>query len=323
MKRAIQIILSLAVLLVLFVLLFPFFRRDLENMNGKMVAGDDAQFVQLEDKSWIHYVERGSGDRNLILIHGFCSSTFTWNDVIGPLSEHFHVYALDLPGFGFSDKPRDFDYDYENFAHAVRRFMDEKGIERATLAGNSMGGGVTAKFAALYPQRVDRVILVDSAGYPHEGKGAMPLKLLGAPLLGRFLFSLNSPGAMKIILQRTSFHDDAKVTDERARAYFDAFRVNGAGRAAKKTIVNIAASSLRDDIKKITAPTLIIWGENDELIPPEIAEDFHRDIKGSKLVVIPNCGHLPEEEKPEAFVAAVLEFMGVSNGAPVSMSPAK
>lgn len=309
MKRAIKIIAAVVFLLAVFVLLFPFFRRDLENMNGKMAAGDDAQFVQMPDKTWIHYVERGTGDENLILIHGFCSSTYTWKDTIGPLSEKYRVYAIDLPGFGFSDKPADFSYDYENFAHAVRRFMDAKGIKRASFAGNSMGGGVTVKFAALYPQRVDRVILVDSAGYPHHGQGAAPLKLLGMPVLGRFLFSLNAPAPMKIILQRTSFHDDSKVTDERAAAYFQPFLVNGASRAAQNAIKSIGGASLRNDVTKITAPALIVWGENDELIPPESAKQFHKDLKGSKLVMIPSCGHLPEEEKPEEFVSAVLDFL--------------
>ena len=308
MIRTLKFFVALAVLLGLFVLIFPWF-RNLENMNGQMAArGSGGKFIQLDNNINVHYVEKGTGKRNIILIHGFSSSVYTWKDVIGPLSRDYHVYALDLPGFGFSDKPRDnFTYDYENFAHTVRKFMDEKGIGKATVAGSSMGGGVAVKFAVLYPQRTDRVILVDSAGYARtEGHG--PLDLLAKPLLGRFLFSLNSPAAMKVILQRTSFHDDNLVTDERAQAYFKPFRVDGAAQAARTTFKNISGASLAQDIKKINKPTLILWGANDELIPPIYAKSFNSDIKGSKLVMVPGCGHLPEEENPEAFVKAVLEF---------------
>ena len=307
MLRFFSALIFFAVVIFLFMVGFPYF-RDMERMNGQMAAKNSGgEFIQLADKTNIHYVQKGDKGPNLILIHGFCSSVYTWKDVMEPLARDMRVYALDMMGFGFSDKPEKAEYSYGSFAKVVREFMDKKGIQTATIAGNSMGGGITVKFASMFPERTERIILVDSAGYAH--KRVKGLNLLSKPVLGKFLFSLNSPTAMRFILQQTSFHNDNRVTPERAQAYFQPFRTAGAAMAAGRAMESISTNSLEEDIKKINKPTLIIWGKNDVLIPFEYAKKFESDIKGSKLMAIPNCGHLSEEEKPDEVVAAIRDFV--------------
>lgn len=307
LRGCIGTIIFLVVALAGFVFIFPFF-HNIEKMNGQMASRNSGgAFVRLDNGLNLHYLESGSGGNNIILLHGFCSSSYTWKQTIPALAGFMHVYAPDVMGFGFSDKPLDGTYNYDKFADIVLQFMDKKGIKKATIAGSSMGGGVTVTFAAKYPERVDRVILVDSAGYPHKGSG--PLKLLGTPVFGTFLLSLNNPTVMGVVLKQTSFHDDAQVTTERMNAYFQPFRVHGAANAAGKTVNAIAGASLRDKIKKIDRPTLIVWGKEDALIPFDNARRFQSDIKDSELATIPQCGHLPQEERPEAFNRAVTQFL--------------
>jgi pimeloyl-ACP methyl ester carboxylesterase len=316
LRGCIGTILFLIVALAGFVLIFPYF-HNIENMNGQMAARNSGgAFLRLDNGINIHYLEKGSGDNNIILLHGFGSSTYTWKQTIPALSKFMHVYAPDMMGFGFSDKPLDGTYTYDNFADIVLQFMDKKGIKKATIAGSSMGGGITLAFAAKYPERVERVILVDSAGYPHKNGG--PLKLLGAPVLGPFIFSLNNPNAMGLVLKQTSFYDDTQVTDVRKQAYFQPFRVHGAARAASKTVKAIAGTSLQDKIKKIDKPTLIVWGKEDALIPFDNARRFQRDIKDSELVPFHNAATCPRRKSPRPSTAM---WCGISSAAPTNRHP--
>jgi pimeloyl-ACP methyl ester carboxylesterase len=305
-KVLIGIGIALAVLF-LFMLLVPCVRK-IEKLDPKTAAGGEGAFIQLGNKTNIHYIEKGAGDKNIILLHGFSSSVYTWKDNIDALAKTMHVYAIDMIGYGFSDKPAGIEYTYDTFADTLLEFMDKKGIKTAALCGNSMGGGIAIRFAAKHPERVEKLILVDSAGYKHKGTGA--IALLGAPIIGRFLFSANSPSAMARIMKKLCFYDKSKVTPERVAAYYKTFRVKGAAMAASNTVREMKNNTLQDDITGIKKPTLIIWGDKDALIDPINATYFNSDIQGSKLVTIPKCGHMPQEEKPEEFNKAVIEFMG-------------
>lgn len=306
MNKTMVFMLFSFIAILLFLLLFPSV-RNIENLDVRTAAGGEGAFLRLNNGANLHYVEQGAGDENIILVHGFSSNIFTWHNVLPELSRHMHVFALDMIGFGFSDKPADFEYSYAGFANVLLEFMDKKGIGRATIVGNSMGGGIAAEFTALHPERVDNLILVDSAGYGMKKRQS--LEFLGMPLLGKFLFSMNSPAGMSIILKRAAFYDNSRVTRERAMEYFSPFRTEGAASAAMKTIKAIRKNPVSDNILRIRRPTLIVWGENDSLIPSSYAHKFHRDIKDSKLVLIPKCGHLPEEEKPKEFSKVVLDFL--------------
>lgn len=257
----------------------------------------------------VHYQERGAGDA-LVLIHGNNSSAYSWRDVFDELSKEFRVVALDLKGFGFTTKPEG-DYRLETQAALVIGLMDQLKIERATLCGSSMGGGVALATAINYPQRVRSLILVDSSAFT-EGRGGESLApaYVRWPYIGGAVtaLALTSDSLVREGL-RKSFYDESKVTTERIEAYYRPLRTRDGQRAARLVRDQRDYTRIENSLDKIRQPTLIIWGAQDELILLEDGKRLHSQITGSQLVVFDNCGHLPQEEMPERFVREVSEFM--------------
>jgi pimeloyl-ACP methyl ester carboxylesterase len=247
----------------------------------------------------IHYVEAGSGP-TLILLHGLGGSTQVWQFNIAPLAEKYHVVVPDQIGFGKSDKPL-VNYRIRTYVDFLDQFCKELKIERATLIGNSMGGWIATMFTAAFPDRVDKLVLVDAAGYA-------PPKDLDT----RTFFGLNptTREGMKILAGKV-FYNKAFLTDAAIDQAIAARLAAGDG----YTINSITESIIRgedflDDIAKtVKRPTLIVWGRQDGLVSLAEGERFNKDIAGSKMVVIDQCGHVPNVEKPGEFNAAVLKFL--------------
>ena len=247
----------------------------------------------------IHYVEAGSGP-TVILLHGLGGSTQVWQFNIAALAEKYHVVVPDQIGFGKSDKPL-VNYRIRTYVDFLDQFCKQLKIERATLVGNSMGGWIAAMFTASFPNRVDKLVLVDAAGYA-------PPKDFDT----RVFFGLNptTREGMKILVAKV-FYNKAFQTDT-------AIDLAIAGRLAAGdgyTINSITESIIRgedfldDIVKTIKRPTLIIWGRQDGLVSLAEGERFNKDIVGSKLIVIEQCAHVPNFEKPGEFNAAVLKFL--------------
>jgi pimeloyl-ACP methyl ester carboxylesterase len=247
----------------------------------------------------IHYVEAGSGP-TLILLHGLGGSTQVWQFNIAPLAEKYHVVVPDQIGFGKSDKPL-VNYRIRTYVDFLDQFCKQLKIERATLIGNSMGGWIATMFTAAFPDRVDKLVLVDAAGYA-------PPKDLDT----RTFFGLNptTREGMKILAGKV-FYNKAFLTDAAIDQAIAARLAAGDG----YTINSITESIIRgedflDDIAKtVKRPTLIVWGRQDGLVSLAEGERFNKDIAGSKMVVIDQCGHVPNVEKPGEFNAAVLKFL--------------
>jgi pimeloyl-ACP methyl ester carboxylesterase len=247
----------------------------------------------------IHYVEAGSGP-NVILLHGLGSSSQEWQFNIGPLAEKFHVFVPDQIGFGKSDKPL-VNYRIRTYVDFLDQFCKQLKIERPTLIGNSMGGWIAAIYAATYPDRVARIVLADAAGYA-------PPKDFDT----RAFFSLNptTREEMKILVARV-FYNKAFLTDEAIDQSMAARLGAGDGYTIKTITESIIRGEdfLDDIVKTIKAPTLIVWGRQDGLVPLSEGERFHKDIAGSTMVVFDQCGHVPNIEKAGEFNAAVLKFL--------------
>ena len=247
----------------------------------------------------IHYVEAGSGP-NVILLHGLGGSTQAWQFNIGPLAEKFHVFVPDQIGFGKSDKPL-VNYRIRTYVDFLDQFCKQLKIERATLVGNSMGGWIAAAFTAAFPDRVDKLVLVDAAGYA-------PPKDLDT----RVLFALNptTREGMKLLTAKV-FFNKAFQTDAAIDMAIAARLAAGDGFTIKMITESIIRGEdfLDDTVKTIKRPTLIVWGREDGLTPLADADRFHKDIAGSKLVVFDQCGHVPNLEKPGEFNAAVIKFL--------------
>jgi 4,5:9,10-diseco-3-hydroxy-5,9,17-trioxoandrosta-1(10),2-diene-4-oate hydrolase len=256
----------------------------------------------------VRLVRTGTGSA-VVLIHGFGSSIYTWKDVIPALAARHDVIALDLPGFGESDRPADLSL--EDLPRAVIGLMDRLGIERAALVGNSMGGATAAIVAATVPQRVSRLVLLDAAGFNMEPE-ARPLVVRlttswAAPVLGLL------PGKRLLVERslRQVFHDDALVTEERVSEYLAPARRPGTFVAMRSLGASIGdrPSRVANALGDITAPTLVVWGGDDRWIPLAHADRFVAGIAGARKLVIPACGHMPQEEKPGEVARLVLEFL--------------
>ena len=280
-----------------------------EKLVKKGVIEPDSRFIDVEGVR-TRYVEEGEGEKAIIFIHGFSSSLYTWRSCLGPIAKHYRVVALDLKGFGFSGKPET-EYTIDRYADFVVHFMDAVGLKSATLCGNSMGGNIAWRTALKYPDRVEKLILVDASGYPSQHRG-MPffLKLGSLPGVGEMLSFSITRGRIRSSLE-SAYYDTALVAERTVDVYYYSMRTEGAMRAvlARLRSSRDEAEKWKDRISELNLPTLIVWGDSDTWIEPENAERFHRDIAGSELVIIPECGHLPQEEKPEEFAISILDFM--------------
>ncbi|MFA6448726.1 MAG: alpha/beta hydrolase [bacterium] len=294
-----------AVALVLFAIIFPLVHK-VETLDPRAATKEGA-FIDLDNGLTLHYYEAGKGEP-VVMVHGFLGCGYTWRKNIPALTAAgYHVFAPDLPGFGFSGKPRDIEYNYKTFADALNRFLDAKGVKRATLIGNSMGGGVSIRFALDYPDRINKLILVDASGIKHDRN--VFFKLITIPGVNSFIGSLFSRGTVMAAMKQSMFYDSKMATPEDADVYLAALRTPGSLNAAAMTMKTNKFDYDDEDFAKIKAPTLIIWGDKDKVISPAVASVFHHRIAGSQLVMIPKCGHLPQEEKPAEFNKIVLDFL--------------
>jgi len=231
----------------------------------------------------VHYVRKGRGPA-LILLHGLGSSIYTWADVIPALAQDHDVVAADLPGFGGSDVPDELASSV--YPATVLGLLDRLGISRATLVGNSLGGAVAVVLAARHPERVRRLVLIDSAGYNLEpSKRPMILRLVGsAPVAA----ALDAP--------------------EKVEEYLAPLARPGATDAVRSLINDRSGFGLPALVSEVRVPTLIVWGRNDRWVPLADADRFAAAIPGSRKVVLEECGHVPQEERPAEIVHLLEEF---------------
>ena len=270
-------------------------------------AGLEARYETL-GRQRVRFVRAGAGSA-VVLIHGFASSIYTWKDVIPALAARHDTIALDLPGFGESDRPADLSL--EDLPRAVIGLMDRLGIERAALVGNSMGGGAAAIVAATAPGRVSRLVLIDAAGFNMEPQGLPGIVRVTTSWAASVLGLLPAKRLVVESALRQVFHDDSLVTKERVSEYlaptqrpgsFEALRSFGASLGDHPEAVAAA-------LPAISVPTLVIWGDDDRWIPLADADRFVAAIKGARKVVVPACGHTPQEEKPAEVARLLLEFL--------------
>jgi len=259
----------------------------------------------------LRYVRKGEGPP-VLLLHGISSSLYTWKDVLPALAAHHDVIAVDLPGFGDSAIPSPASGD--RIARSVVGLMDRLGITRASIVGNSLGGAIAIAIAARLPDRVDRIVLIDAAGYnfaPADRPfllrvaGAIPAPVLEA-LPVRPMVSLGL---------RQVFHDDSLVTPDKIAEYVAPMRRPGASAALHGLLLGTDDLHFPGVIREVRAPTLILWGRYDTWIPSRDADRFAADIPGARVLMM-EAGHMPQEERPAETAARVEEFLGAELSAP-------
>jgi pimeloyl-ACP methyl ester carboxylesterase len=251
----------------------------------------------------IYYLEAGSGPA-VILLHGLGGDNGNWRMTVPALASRFHVFAPDQIGFGQSDKPL-INYRVATLVDFLNAFYQKVGIAKATLVGNSLGGWVAMNFALQYPNKVNRLVLVDSAGYSFKRTG-------GVAPAREVLLGLNpSCLAGTKQLMAVVFHNKAYSTDEVAEQVFTEHLRKNDG----YTINSFVDSILRGEdivdgrLGALKTPTLILWGRDDELVPLAAAKALAEDIAGSQTVVLDDCGHVPQMECAAPFNDALLKYL--------------
>jgi pimeloyl-ACP methyl ester carboxylesterase len=247
----------------------------------------------------IYYLDSGSGSP-VVLLHGLADDVGVWESVIPALAAKHRVIAIDQIGFGRSDKPL-LSYRVGTFVDFLDGFLNELKIDRATLVGNSLGGWIAAAFAIAHPERVDRLVLCDAAGYAALTKAIKPRTWTALRLADRD--DIRELGPLTFHDKR--FYEDIDLAFKQRVGAGDGFTVN-----------QVVDSIIRGDdildgrLAGIRCPTLIVWGREDKLIPLELGERFHREIAGSELAVINDCGHMPHVECSDKLNHALLKFFG-------------
>lgn len=245
----------------------------------------------------------------IVLIHGTSSSLHTWEAWVTALKGQRRVISMDLPGFGLTGPNLQNDYSNPAYKQFILDLMDTLKVQRFILAGNSLGGEIAWQVAVAAPQRVDKLILVDAAGYAFIPK-SIPLgfRLARIPQLA-WLTQHTLPRKMMESSVQNVYGDPAKVTPTLVDRYEAMTLRAGNRQALGLRFKQLNAGAYATQIKTITMPTLILWGAKDHLIPVSYAHQFKQDIAGSKLVVFDQLGHVPHEEDAAATIAVVQDFL--------------
>lgn len=269
-----------------------------------------SRFAEVEGVR-LHYQEVGDSHAPpIILIHGFCSSTLVWSKVFLPIADAgFRVVAPDLPGYGYSAKPRNFDYTIRSQARMITGLLEHLNLTRAILIGSSYGGAVAATVALDYPERVAKLVLV-GAVTNNEPTKYMLMRLFGSPLIGDILSPLlvGSRRLLRLRMKRVYDRHSWVLDERRVAARHLPLRTAATHRAIIRTVRRWNAERVSRAAHLITQPTLILWGDNDAEVPLRDGERLLEQIPNSRLLVFAECGHLPHEEYPESFTQVVFDF---------------
>ncbi len=282
-----------------------------EDVADQVTHSAHSHFVNI-DGARVHYQEFGDSSKPpLILIHGYTASVYVWKTTAPILAEAgFHVIAIDLLGFGYSEKPSWFDYSIASQARMVSRFMNRLGIGRASVVGSSYGGAVALNLTLDYPEAVEKLVLVDTV-CNDEPKDHPILKIVSLPGVGEAItpFLVDSKAFLKFRMQSTLAPvNHHLITQDRLDSIRRPLSAADGHHSVLATSRNWNANRLEQDAHQINQPTLIIWGDQDNVIPIKNGYKLHEEILNSRFVILKDCGHVPQEEKSDLFTELVSEF---------------
>jgi pimeloyl-ACP methyl ester carboxylesterase len=250
----------------------------------------------------------------IVLLHGTGSSLHAWEGWAQALMPQRRVIRFDLAGFGLTGPSPDGTYSLDDDVQLVVAMLDQLGVRRCVLGGNSLGGAIAWRAALEHPARVEKLILVDAGGYPPHPV-SIPLgfrlaRLARLPLLATLMVH-TLPRSLVEQGFRSVYGDPSKVTQEQIDRSVELTQRAGNRRALLARAAQRRTGIPAERIPELNLPTLILWGGRDRLLPPDDAERFHREILGSTLAIFEDLGHAPEEEDPARTVAAVKQFLGI------------
>jgi 4,5:9,10-diseco-3-hydroxy-5,9,17-trioxoandrosta-1(10),2-diene-4-oate hydrolase len=259
------------------------------------------------------YWSAGDKESVVILLHGVGCHVEFWEKNIAALSREHRVFAVDVVGYGRTDKPA-VDYTFQFMADFVLDFMETMGIDKASLVGNSMGGGISLTIAAQAPERVEKIVLVDPVGF---GRGVSPvMRLMSLPLLGNVLTAPSRKGVIRQM--QLCLYDPSQASDDfidrtalisaisgNQRSFLSLLRITCNMVGVKEGLI----AEFSEYLKKVKLPILVIWGRQDRILPLADGEAAVQKMANGTLHIMDQAGHLPQIDKPEEFNATVLGFL--------------
>jgi pimeloyl-ACP methyl ester carboxylesterase len=317
--RVIKIIAIILLVLILLIGLGPFL-VPVPRLQGTRpvseLAFPDSRFIEVNGIQ-VHYRQAGRGAPYIILLHGFGASTFSWREVIQPLSQIGTVIAYDRPAFGLTERPLpgswqgESPYGTRQQAAMLVGLMDALHIPKAILVGNSAGGTVATLTALEYPDQVQALVEVDAAIYEGSSNSPLITWLLNTPQMDHVgpLLSRSLAGEKGTAFIQSAWHDPSRITPEILQGYRDPLQTPNWDIALWELTKASRPDTIIKRLGQIKAPALVITGNDDHIVPTELSLRLAKDIPGAELTVIKDCGHLPQEESPEKFLQAVTTFI--------------
>lgn len=268
----------------------------------------ERQAMVTVDGVGLAYCQRGQG-RPLVFLHGLAACSASWRAVAAILSAGYRCISLDLMGFGRSDRPVDESYTLERQAELLRRFLVELALEDAVLIGHSYGGGVCLLALREGCDRVGGLVLVDSICYPQAAP--LPLRVVGWPVLGPLALRLAPKAWAVATVFGSAYGTRAAPAAEVVAANALALASPGGRYALVQTVRELRRRPAEPitDYGRVRLPALLIWGGRDAWVPPALGRRLATEVPGAQLVVLDECGHLPQEEAPQETAEAIARFL--------------
>ncbi|WP_347173710.1 alpha/beta fold hydrolase [Polaribacter uvawellassae] len=274
-------------------------------------ANQHSKFIEI-DGMQVHYRDEGNGTP-IVLIHGTASSLHTWDDWTKELSKNHRVLRMDLPAFGLTGANANGDYSIENYMRFLQQFLSKVKVDNFYLVGNSLGGNIAWEYAAKYPKKIKKLVLVSASGLPTNKPQPWIFKMAKTPIVNSLFLYLTPKMVIKDNMKQV-YEDDSKITDELITRYHE-MALRAGNRQAfidrAKTDFKLAKTANLEKLKSIQTKTLLLWGENDLWIPLDNGKRMDSLLPNSKLVILKNSGHVPMEENPTESLAILKDFLDV------------
>ncbi|MCE9671607.1 alpha/beta hydrolase [Myxococcus stipitatus] len=284
------------------------FRKDrpAREVEARRAPAPPSRFIDVNGVR-THYRDQGQGPV-IVLLHGSNASLHTWNGWVEALSPHYRVITADVPGQGATGPDPMHRYRFEDEVAWLDAFVRQLGLERFTLGGNSMGGGISWRYTLLHPEKVERLILVSAYGLPRDEHLPIYLRFYAVPGLRRVV-RWYAPRFMVRRAVEATYGDPRRVTQAKVDLYEDILLREGNREATWRRFAAHEDDDMEQRLGEIQVPTLILWGSDDTWILPKYAEKFHSAIPDTRLVIFDGLGHVLMEEDPAKTVAVVQEFL--------------
>jgi pimeloyl-ACP methyl ester carboxylesterase len=318
MRRFLRIVLILLALFLCLLAIAPFL-IPVPPLEGtvapEQLADADSRFLDVNGLR-VHYKIAGQGEPTLVLLHGFGASIFSWREVMEPLAEVGTVIAFDRPAFGLTARPMPGEWSGENpyspeaQADLTVALLDGLAVERALLVGHSAGGTIAVLTSLRHPERVEALVLVDPAIYTEGGTPVWLRALLSTPQMRRL-----GPLLVRSIVRwgeaviRIAWNDPDRIAPEILSGYNKPLQVDNWDRAVWELVLASHPLGLGTQLDEIRIPVLVITGDHDRVVPTGESVRLAAELRNAELVVIPDCGHVPHEERPRQFLRAVTDFL--------------